>query len=602
MDVYNTEGLRAQLSQEDASERIIRMSSGVYLLNESFVLEAANVTLYAADSSSVVLSPSSGWSSSDGHYLFDVRAGGMLEVHGIHVMGSRSTLTGGAFVLKPGGAALLSRCTISDFHSNSQPGGAVAAYSAQLSISEVTIKDCATASNGGALFLRASQVSVRDSSIEGCEARDGGAIFVSGDSGYGPVWLANCTLSACTASERGGLLYAAGDVTMSNRTVLEGGVAGQEGSSVYVDNADVKYQLPGPAGHWLPNARCVVFRETYGTACADGDSQCEKDRDECAVLPDDCEGDVCTPPVTGNGETCTAATFVQYCDWQADPSSLGQYLYQLPTAPIESHFPYPCAPGIRGSAEIAYQSNRMCAGECPAGTQCPFDATVEPLACDAGSFCKEGTIVPQPCPDGTYSSLSNLTQASECSECPVGFYCVAGGTSPEPCHAGYYGDAAGLSTATCTGQCDAGYYCEAGSKLATATACPPGTYNRYAGGDSELSCLTCPLGYFCPNGTAHPLECPEGTMARAAGVGIEMITQCTCQVTPRTLDSHCHPSLWAHTLAVDTRPLRPAAAAPTRPPHPCRLASTWPTAPRTRWTGPARSAPRVAQTAPRRSP
>ena len=521
------------LRQEGASERSIRLSAGKYLL-DALVLEDANVTLYAAGSGDVVISP-----TREGR-LFEVGTGARLELRGIHVAGERS-LDVGALAVREGGAALLSRCTFSAF-SSSESGGAILARSAWLDISEVAFVDCASAARGGALFSRSSRVHVRHSSIERCEARYGGAVFVAaGDSGEGPVRLVNSTLSDCRASERGGLVFAAGDVTMADRTALGGGTAGI-GSTVFVDSAVVKYELPAPDGHWLPNARCVVFREAYETPCEDGDSQsqCQKERDACALLADVCDGGTCLAP-----ENCTAATFVQPCDWKADASTLGKYLYQLPTAPIDSHFPLPCASGIRGSTNIAHQASRLCAGECPPGTQCPYPATVEPLPCDAGSYCGAGTVVPQPCPSGTYSGSTNLTEAIECAECPIGFHCVAGATAPAPCAAGYYGDAAGASSGQCAGQCAAGHYCRMGSSTAFATPCPSGTYNPYAGGGSPLACLDCPLGFYCPAGTVTPVECPKETIARAAGFGVEMIRQCTCQIGFYLADCADDPLEWS---------------------------------------------------------
>ena len=148
-------------------------------------------------------------------------------------------------------------------------------------------------------------------------------------------------------------------------------------------------------------------------------------------------------------------------------------MYQLPATPVEDDLPLPCAPGIRscgdatpgagapitsrdgtgilGSADVQWQSSRECAGECPSGSQCPEPATHIPFPCAAGAFCPAGTIVPQPCPDGTYSNSTSLAAAEQCLQCPAGSYCAAGALEPVPCAAGFFGSVGGATSSTCEG-------------------------------------------------------------------------------------------------------------------------------------------------------
>lgn len=65
-----------------------------------------------------------------------------------------------------------------------------------------------------------------------------------------------------------------------------------------------------------------------------------------------------------------------------------------------------------------------------------------------GFFCPEGTSIPKPCPEGTYSSRSALSDVSECTPCGGGQYCTGFGLV-EP-----------------SGSCQKGFYCRMGAKSA----------------------------------------------------------------------------------------------------------------------------------------
>ena len=177
-----------------------------------------------------------------------------------------------------------------------------------------------------------------------------------------------------------------------------------------------------------------------------------------------------------------------------------------------------------------------------------------------------------PCPPGRYSSASHATDSEQCfNVCPPGYYCPAGSVEPTPCPGGRYSDAYGLSSEECSGSCMAGYFCPRGSTRATQyvcgnasyfcpegssgrllanigfytgplttssatryeqlpcppgsfcslgvlASCPPGTF----GNDSALfapNCTgPCPLGAYCPAGTASPLLCPAGVYGGSLGL------------------------------------------------------------------------------------
>lgn len=72
----------------------------------------------------------------------------------------------------------------------------------------------------------------------------------------------------------------------------------------------------------------------------------------------------------------------------------------------------------------------------------PFCVSVQ------GFYCPDGTSVPEPCPEGTYSSRSALSDRSECTPCDGGQYCTGVGLS-EP-----------------SGSCRDRFYCREGAKSA----------------------------------------------------------------------------------------------------------------------------------------
>ena len=53
---------------------------------------------------------------------------------------------------------------------------------------------------------------------------------------------------------------------------------------------------------------------------------------------------------------CQIATFVQPCDWDRDPSILGQRRFQFRVGAVDEDFPYACAAGLLGSADPEKQA------------------------------------------------------------------------------------------------------------------------------------------------------------------------------------------------------------------------------------------------------
>ncbi|KAJ7305007.1 hypothetical protein JRQ81_010764, partial [Phrynocephalus forsythii] len=106
-------------------------------------------------------------------------------------------------------------------------------------------------------------------------------------------------------------------------------------------------------------------------------------------------------------------------------------------------YPTPCSTG-------KYQPNRgskYCL-PCPAGFYCneAFPGTLKP--CPPHLYCPAGALIPQLCPDGTFTPLgvSGLHEERECSPCPPGHYCRGGWIE---------------------GRCASGFFCQEGSSDAT---------------------------------------------------------------------------------------------------------------------------------------
>ena len=240
-----------------------------------------------------------------------------------------------------------------------------------------------------------------------------------------------------------------------------------------------------------------------------------------------------------------------------DPCTTGHY------CPSGTAVPMPCADGT-------YMTNTQAAEcwNCTAGHYCITGLT--PDDCPAGFYCPEGTgQVWQPCPAGTFSSATGLSDVGQCIQCTGGYYCDVTNATVETgeCNAGYYCTSGSDMQSPDTGNtgvagpCTAGHYCQ--QKTVTPTPCPLGTfsnqtkltaqnqceqcsYGKYCGSTglteptedcwAGFYCLLgaqspnnpmldstggpCPMGNYCPNGTSYPLGCPAGTYNPLTGQSV----------------------------------------------------------------------------------
>ena len=266
--------------------------------------------------------------------------------------------------------------------------------------------------------------------------------------------------------------------------------------------------------------------------------------------------------------TCNICPVGYYCDgttpWQAVICPAGSYCTGGSITPTQ------CAPGTLNPLTGA-ESIGMCTpcpagswctagrssanGLCQGGHYCKGGATAatptraaEGGICPLGSFCPAGATLPMSCPPGRYcGGVGLLTDSGPCqagyyclegsstatpmdgitgSSCPAGFYCPAGSSYPSPCPVGTYNSAPGMVASIDCATCPQGFYC-AGLAATAITGrcsagyfCPPGQHNGSYSGN------ICPVGTFCPAGSAVPTNCPPGFYNLLQG-------QASCSLCPK---------------------------------------------------------------------
>lgn len=200
---------------------------------------------------------------------------------------------------------------------------------------------------------------------------------------------------------------------------------------------------------------------------------------------------------------------------------------------------YPCPGGTY--TDLTNLTNAASCTICPKGFSCPQGTggiSNPPLPCAPGFYCPLGTTVSTqfPCNPGTYSPFSNLTAANECLPCPAGNYC-SGGWS-----------AIGSPTDG-VGACAAGHACPQNSSVPTQNACPAGTYSPFTNLTSITECLPCTLGNFCRfPGTITPTPCNAGSFQNSTGATSCIISPEGFQATVGSVNPiPCSPGFFSRT-------------------------------------------------------
>ncbi|RUS80256.1 hypothetical protein EGW08_011985, partial [Elysia chlorotica] len=348
-------------------------------------------------------------------------------------------------------------------------------------------------------------------------------------------------------------------------------------------------ELAAPTGNCSAGYYCSLRAVTQtptdgatGDRCPAG-HYCE----EGVASPVPCSPGTYSPSV-GNTQPsdCLPCTFGEYCgDYNLTATSgncsQGYYCPQgdiTPTSfqctvghycPEHTSTPILCPSGFFQD-EIGQWDCKLC----PEGYFCDSSTGVvvvnDTIKCQEGYFCPEGTSRTDqyPCPIGTFSNSSGLNASSDCTPCsagqfcgsagltaptgpcsqgyfckwyaemftpnqtadaeicPQGSYCPEGSASPTACPSGTYGSTTGLTNVTECTACWPGFYCQTPGLTAVEGLCNA-TYFCVEGSDSPSSEI-CPSGHYCPQGTAVPERCPEGTFNPYTGLAsVSECTSCT---------------------------------------------------------------------------
>ena len=297
--------------------------------------------------------------------------------------------------------------------------------------------------------------------------------------------------------------------------------------------------FPCPPGTWsgtnqiactvcLPGTACFLRSST--TSCSNPTGFAPKGAFICAAClgGSSCSGGLSTPCAPGyyapasigsctqcpNGYYCpTSGSYPIPCpagtaalgvgQLQCTACALGTYSAEgaqtCTNVPAGSYSPAPhmsprvCPPGTYSLA------NAFACTPCTPGYYCAAGSTTAtPTACPDGYYCNYvsvmgfGGIGKAPCPAGTYrtSAQNSGTKFGDCLDCPAGSYCPEGTGA--------------------LNSCQPGFYCPVRTKFTNQYPCPAGTYYSGTSAQTAATCVACTSGYYCPPGTASPLNCPPG--------------------------------------------------------------------------------------------
>lgn len=313
--------------------------------------------------------------------------------------------------------------------------------------------------------------------------------------------------------------------------------------------AGVSYPVPCPSGTFSNNLGLV--NESSCTQCSPG-QYCS--RSGLTAPEGACDaGHVCglgssqiNPPGSGVNGVCPAGG---YCPaGSADVTLCPNGTFNAVTGGVDIAACAPCSPGSYCADRGLSSPSGLCAAGyyCAGGatTASPSDGTTG-ARCPAGTHCLPGSTSPTTCSPGTFQNVSGQSACANCTPryycdgsspttpeiCPPGYYCPAGTAAQNafPCPAGTFNNRTGLETAGECFPCTAGLACTATGLTQPNAVCSPG-FVCSAGsldtqGRTSVSGPTspCPLGHYCPAGTAHGAQhaCPIGTLRNSTGAQAE---------------------------------------------------------------------------------
>ena len=250
-----------------------------------------------------------------------------------------------------------------------------------------------------------------------------------------------------------------------------------------------------PTGHFCNNASGTPTPCPLGTY---NPNEYGKDFDDCHI---------CTPgnfcPSTGLSQVYGPCDAGYYCPGRlatgSQVSNPAEYICPAGHhCPKGSHVPIPCESGTFNTQEGQFNCSMCPAGYyCDADNFCPGSNFTTPELCPPGYYCPEGTrySFQFPCPNTTYSNASGLEAADQCTPCDGGMFCASEGLTQPTAH------------------CDAGYYCDRYSDRPA----PTGAAGEPFQPDGSAVGGICPLGHYCPRGSATPADCPISTFMNTTG-------------------------------------------------------------------------------------
>ena len=208
------------------------------------------------------------------------------------------------------------------------------------------------------------------------------------------------------------------------------------------------------------------------------------------------------------------------------------------TSSTDIYSAQPCSQGLYNN-----KSGQSSCTICPAGYECTSSGMLNPIICAQGSYRPSGLspLYCVYCPEGTYNPHEGSTSLLYCINCDAGIVCNSTGAvdqkSSYPCPAGYYCPSGTSPVSRTDYPCSPGYYCVPGTKDyndSLSNLCPSGRYcSNATAADYVEDCSNpsncnigtiCQSNFYCPEGCADMIPCPDGTTSND---GAFVISNCT---------------------------------------------------------------------------
>lgn len=158
--------------------------------------------------------------------------------------------------------------------------------------------------------------------------------------------------------------------------------------------------------------------------------------------------------------------------------------------------------------------NPILCNTCPFGHFCNYQ--IDPLICPKGAYCGINVSVPSLCSSGTYNDVNGGKSINDCKKCPIGRYnSNLGATSIDSCLNCQYGTYCPEGSIIAQ-PCPENHFC---TDATVKTTCPFGTYLDETYAMSVTKCKPCLRGHFCDGKGTSPVPCLPGTFSKDEGTG-----------------------------------------------------------------------------------